>query len=228
MVTPLHRWDLTPAEAVALQRQLADRVEARSPLTGFRLVAGADVSADRSGRLIGGVVVLRAEDLAVVERQTARMQATFPYVPGLLSFREAPVVLEAWSRLRSRPDVLMLDGHGVAHPRRFGLACHLGLWLGVPTLGCAKSLLVGQVGRLGTAAGSVAPLRLDGEVVGMAVRTRTGVRPVYVSVGHKLDLASAVQVVLATCRSYRLPEPARQAHLLVSAVRRSASRTRDV
>ena len=228
MFTPLHRWDLTPAQAVALQRELAARVEARSPLTGFRLVAGADVSSDRSGRLIGGVVVVRTEDLAVVERQTAQMQATFPYVPGLLSFREAPVVLEAWSRLRSRPDVLMLDGHGVAHPRRFGLACHLGLWLGVPTLGCAKSLLVGQVGRLGTAAGSVAPLRLDGEVVGMAVRTRTGVRPVYVSVGHKLDLASAVQVVLATCRSYRLPEPARQAHLLVGAVRRSASRPRDV
>ncbi|MCS6977681.1 MAG: deoxyribonuclease V [Gemmatales bacterium] len=220
-IFPLHEWNLTPAEAVALQKTLADRVDLRSPLGRFDLVAGADVSYQRHGhRLFGGVIVLRTDDLSVVEQHTVCESVRFPYVPGLLSFREAPVVLAAFEKLRTQPDVVLLDGQGYAHPRRFGLACHLGLWLGLPTLGCAKTLLVGSHGRLGAKAGSVAPLKHQGEVVGMAVRTRTSTRPVYVSAGHKIDLASAVEVVLATCRGYRIPEPTRQAHLVVNEARR--------
>lgn len=221
-ISPLHDWGLSPKQAVAFQKQLADRVDLRSPLTDYRLVAGADVSYDRhAGRMYGAVVVLRAEDLAVVEQGLVSQSIRFPYIPGLLSFREAPVVLAAFEKLRREPDVVLLDGQGYAHPRRFGLACHVGLWLGIPTLGCAKSLLLGTHGRLGARAGSVAPLKDQGEVIGMAVRTRASTRPVYVSAGHKIDLPSAVQVVLATCRGYRLPEPTRQAHHLVNQARQS-------
>ncbi len=219
-ILPLHDWNLIPREAVAFQKQLADRVDLRSPLTDYRLVAGADVSYDRhAGRMYGGVVVLRAEDLAVVEQHSVSQSIRFPYVPGLLSFREAPVVLAAFEKLRREPDVVLLDGQGYAHPRRFGLACHVGLWLGIPTLGCAKSLLIGTHGRLGTRAGSMAPLKDQGEVIGMAVRTRASTRPVYVSAGHRIDLPSAVRVVLETCRGYRIPEPTRQAHHLVNKAR---------
>jgi deoxyribonuclease V len=220
----LHDWDLTPAQAIALQKELAGRVESRTPLTRCRLIAGADVSYTRFGRsFFGGVVVLRAEDLSIVEQQSAQRDSAFPYVPGLLSFREAPVLLDAFRKLSVRPDVVLLDGQGVAHPRRCGLAAHLGLWLDLPTIGCAKTLFVGKHGELGPAPAAVAQLRDGEEVVGMAVRTRLRTRPVYVSVGHRIDLASAVRVVLETCRGYRLPEPTRQAHLLVNAVRRSSS-----
>lgn len=218
---PLHDWNLTPPEAIALQKDLAARVDLRSPLSDCKFVAGADVSYQRFGMwLFGGVVVLRAEDLSIVEERTVKQRVGFPYVPGLLSFREAPVILAAFERLQVQPDVVILDGQGYAHPRRFGLACHVGLWLDKPTLGCAKSLLVGSFRRLGKRAGSVAPLKDKGEVVGMAVRTRTATQPVYVSVGHKIDLVSAVQVVLATCRGFRLPEPTRLAHQAVNAARR--------
>jgi deoxyribonuclease V len=223
-VHKLHSWDLTPREAIALQKELAGRVESRTPLTDCKLIAGADVSYQRFGSTFyGGVVVLRADDLAIVEKHSVVMECKFPYVPGLLSFREAPVLLEVFARIRSEPDVVLLDGQGFAHPRRFGLACHLGMCLDRPTIGCAKSLFVGKLGKLADAPGSVAPLLDEEETVGMAVRTRKRSKPVYVSVGHRIDLASAVRVVLASCRGYRLPEPTRQAHLLVNAVRSGAA-----
>src|SRR5262249_53393619 len=140
----LHSWDMTPKEAVALQRELADRIDTRSPLTRCELVAGADISYNRfSPTIYAAVVVVRVADGAVVESATTVGQSAFPYVPGLLSFREAPSVLEAFAKLKTRPDALMLDGQGFAHPRRFGLACHVGLWLDLPCLGCAKSRLIG-------------------------------------------------------------------------------------
>ncbi len=216
----LHRWDLTASEAVALQRELASRVEVGPPLTHWRLVAGADVSYNRfSSTFYAGVVVLDTRDWTVVERQGAVLDVTFPYVPGLLSFREAPVLLEAFARVRSEPDVVMLDGQGLAHPRRLGLASHVGLWLDRPCLGCAKSILTGRFKDLDREAGSTAPLVDRGEVVGQVVRTKNGVQPVYVSVGNQIDLDSAVRVVLACVRGYRLPEPTRLAHLHVNALR---------
>jgi deoxyribonuclease V len=223
-IHPLHSWDLTPTEAVALQRQLATRVDGRTPLSRCELVAGADVSYNKfSPTLYAAVVVLRVDDGSIVETQTAVGDIHFPYVPGLLSFREAPIVLRAFAKLRCEPDAVICDGHGFAHPRRAGFASHVGLWLQKPCIGCAKSVLVGQFKPPRLKAGSVSPLIDKGEEIGKAVRTRTGVRPVYVSVGHLIDLESAVRLVLATCRGYRIPEPARQAHTLVNALRRQSA-----
>jgi deoxyribonuclease V len=219
----LHSWSLTPKEAVVLQRELAGRVDARAPLTRCELVAGADASYDRvSDVLYAGVVVVRAEDGIVVEQQQAVQRVSFPYVPGLLAFREAPALLEAFAKVQSEPEAVMLDGQGYAHPRRLGLACLVGLWLDRPCLGCAKSVLVGTYKEPGLKAGALAPLRHRDEVVGSVVRTKTGIKPVFVSVGHKIDLPSAVRVVLQNVHGYRIPEATRQAHLLVNAIRRAA------
>lgn len=216
----LHDWNVTPTEAVALQRELASSVDVRSPLTKVKLVAGADVSYTRfTNVLYAGVVVLRLSDFVVVERQSVVQVVKFPYVPGLLSFREAPPVLAAIAKLASQPDVFMMDGQGQAHPRRFGLACHVGLWLDRPTFGCAKSLLVGKFKDLPEEAGSKAALKDKDQIVGMAVRTRRRTQPVYVSAGHRIDLPSAVRITLRCARGYRIPEPTRQAHLFVNEIR---------
>lgn len=216
----LHDWNLTPTEAIALQRQLTHVVDARSPLTQVKLVAGADVSYTRfTNVLYAGVVVVRLKDFAVVERQSVVQEVKFPYVPGLLSFREAPPVLAAIAKLESEPDVFMLDGQGLAHPRRLGLACHVGIWLNRPTLGCAKSLLVGKFRTLREDAAARAALKDKEEVVGMALRTKHRTKPVYVSVGHRIDLPSAVRLAFRCCRGYRIPEPTRQAHLFVNEIR---------
>lgn len=218
----LHRWDLEYSEAVAVQERLAARVEEWPPLSRAETVAGADVSGGRTGDWIAAaVVVMRLADMTVLEVGRARLRATWPYVPGCLSFRETPVVLEALRQLRIRPDVLLCDGHGRAHPRRFGLACHVGLAVGAATVGCAKSLLVGeQIGALGRARGSRAPLVDMGERVGTVLRTRADVRPVYVSVGHRIDLPSAERWVLASTAGCRLPEPLRLAHREVTVLKR--------
>ncbi len=207
-----------------MQRKLAVGVDSTEPLGRCELVAGADASYGRfSNVFYAGVVVLRLSDGEIIERQGARRVTPFPYVPGLLSFREAPVLLDAFAKLKSVPDVVMFDGHGVAHPRRFGIAAHMGLWLDRPSLGCAKSLLIGQHRAPKAAAGSAA-LLCDGEdVIGKVVRTQNGIKPVYVSVGHRIDLDSAVRAVLACCSRYRLPEPTRLAHHYVNDLRREGA-----
>ncbi|PTL84574.1 endonuclease V [Vitiosangium sp. GDMCC 1.1324] len=223
---PLHRWDLSPKQAVALQRELRGRLVLRPP-PGLKVerVAGADISMGRGDvTAYGGFVVLDAGTLAPVAQASAAVSLTFPYVPGLLSFRELPVLSEAWARLDVRPDVLIFDGQGTAHPRRFGLACHGGLLFGVPSIGCAKSLLVGRHGPLGAERGSVVDILDEGEVIGRAVRTRRNVLPVYVSPGHLMDLPTAVALVLRMTSRYREPETTRHAHRLVNDVRRSARR----
>ncbi len=210
----LHSWDLTPAEAMEVQRRLASQVVcaarfAREP----KLIAGTDISgAMRGQEALGAVVVVRYPELTVAETATARVRPPMPYIPGLLSFRETPVLLQVFERLKTTPDLIVVDGHGLAHPRRFGIACHIGLLLGIPTLGCAKSILTGRHDALGTARGSVAPLLDKGEVIGAAVRTQDGVTPVYVSIGHRIDLETAVEWVLKLAPRYRLPETTRLAH----------------
>ncbi len=220
----LHSWDLTPEEAIKLQRELAPKVDVRTPLTKWDLVAGADISYNRySSRHYAAVVVLRLADWTVVEVQEAVGEVSFPYVPGLLSFREAPVLLKAFAKVETQPDVVMFDGQGLAHQRRLGLACHVGLFLDVPTFGCAKSRLVGKFKEPGKAPGSIAPLVDREEVVGSVVRTKFNVQPVYVSAGNRIDLPSAVRVTLASCHGYRIPEPTRLAHQYVNELRRRES-----
>jgi deoxyribonuclease V len=217
---PLHRWDLTPREAVEVQQRMRNMVRLRPLARPVGAIAGADISYNKfSETVFAGLVVLSLPDLRIVETAGVRSVAKFPYVPGLLSFREAPSLLEAWERLKTKPDVLIFDGQGIAHPRRFGIACHVGVLLDWPTIGCAKSILVGRYGELGLEAGSRSPLVDKGEQVGVALRTKSKVAPVYVSPGHLMDLDSAVDLVLRSTTKYRLPEPTRQAHLLVNRLR---------
>ena len=224
LMTPLHSWDLSPSEAVALQRELALRVEVVPLAAPPRFIAGADLSFDKGSDIVwAGIVVLSFPDLEVVEERGLQTRAPFPYIPGLLSFREAPALLQVWELLEHKPDVLVLDGQGLAHPRRFGLACHLGLWLQTPTYGSAKTLFVGEFEALGEERGAVADLVHRGEVVGAAVRTKSKTTPVYVSVGHKLTLSDAVGLTLACDGGYRVPEPTRRAHLFVNRLRRGES-----
>ncbi len=220
-MNPLHSWDLSAKEAVALQKQLAPQVRIEPLQSPPKFIAGADLSFDKgSDEVWAGIVVLSFPDLQIVEERGLQTRAPFPYVPGLLSFREAPAVLEVWEQLQHKPDVLVLDGQGLAHPRRFGLACHLGLWLDVPTYGSAKTLFVGDFQDLGEERGSSADLVHRGEVVGAAVRTKKKTTPVYVSVGHKLTLDDAVDLTLRCDGGYRVPEPTRRAHLFVNRLRR--------
>ncbi|MBO0859269.1 MAG: deoxyribonuclease V [Chloracidobacterium sp.] len=221
MTSPVsHSWDLTPSEAVEVQRRLRNLVRLQPLARPVNTIAGADVSFNRFSKTIyAGIVVLSLPDLRIIETASVRSVAKFPYVPGLLSFRETPPLLEAWEKLKTKPDVLILDGHGLAHPRRFGFVCHVGVLLDWPTIGCAKSILVGKYGDLGLEAGSHAPLIDKGEQVGVALRTKNKVAPVYVSPGHLTDLDSAVDMVLRATTKYRLPETTRQAHLLVNKLR---------
>src|SRR5690606_14009754 len=204
----LHPWDVSTEEAREIQRQLRERIVLKPP-SGFkpRRVAGADLSIRRKrDRGYAAIVTLDAESLETIEEATAVVDVEFPYVPGLLSFRELPPLAAAWKRLRRKPDVIIFDGHGIAHPRRFGIACHGGLLFDLPSVGCAKSLLVGTHGPLGEKRGATAEIEIEGEVVGMAVRTRDGVKPVYVSPGHLMDLPTAVELVLSMGAGYREPE----------------------
>jgi deoxyribonuclease V len=220
----LHAWDVTPERAVELQTELAGRVETRSPLVDCDLVAGADVAyCQDESRYHAAVVVLRTDTWDVVEARHAVRHSPFPYIPGLFSFREAPALLEAFAQVQAAPAAVLLDGHGLAHPRRFGLACHVGLWLDVPCVGVGKSRLVGRYKEPGRGPGAVAPLVEGGDVVGSVVRTHYGGRPVFVSVGHRIDLASAVKLVLRACRGYRLPEPTRRADQLANELRRQGA-----
>jgi deoxyribonuclease V len=208
-----------------LQEELAGRVDSTRPLAEVKTVAGADVSFDLRGKwLYAAVVVTRVGTEEVVERRSVVTEARFPYVPGLFSFREAPPVILAYEALEKWPDVLLVDGQGIAHPRRIGLASHLGLWLGIPTIGCAKSRLFGDHSEPGPCRGQWAPLCHEGQTLGAALRTRDRVRPLYVSPGHLCDLPSAIRIVLECAPRYRLPIPARLAHQFVNELRRRAGR----
>lgn len=212
-VNRLHQWQVAIAEAKEIQLRLAREVVTEDQVGNPRFVGGVDISsADSDGVARGAIVVLSYPELGVVEIETAEDRLTFPYIPGLLSFRECPLILAACQKLRNTPDLVLVDGQGIAHPRRLGLASHLGLFLGLPTIGCAKSILCGRQKPLGEAVGSHAELIDDGEIIGAALRTKIGVGPIYVSVGHKIRLPSALHWVMECCLGYRLPEPTRLAH----------------
>ncbi|HKX27127.1 MAG TPA: deoxyribonuclease V [Blastocatellia bacterium] len=216
----LNDWNLTPAEAVEVQQRLRGQIRLEPLDREARTIGGADVSFNKySDTIYAGIVVLALPSLQIIESVGVTSLSKFPYIPGLLSFREVPALLEAWEQLRHRPDVLILDGQGLAHPRRFGIACHAGLLLDLPTIGCAKSILVGRHGELAPEAGSQTPLIDRGEQVGTVLRTKNKVAPVYVSPGHLIDLPSAVELVKRSVSKYRLPETTRQAHLLVNRLR---------
>lgn len=214
----LHDWAVTPQAALAIQRELAGRVDCESALdlAGVRLVAGVDVSvrpgADGQPWSQAAVVVLSFPALQPVEVVQARLPTPFPYIPGLLAFREGPALIAAFARLRSAPDVFVFDGMGRAHPRRMGIATHMGLWLQRPTVGCGKTLLVGRYDMPEDVRGAWTPLSDHGEVIGAALRTRAGAKPVFISSGHRIDLAGSLALVMACTGRYRLPEPIRAAH----------------
>ncbi len=212
----LHKWDLTYKEAIQLQRRLAWRARFRPIKKEPRLIAGLDCAFSKDGKKIFAVVVvIKLSDFEVIETVTAARKVSFPYVPGLLSFREAPVCLAAIEKLKTRPDVFIVDGQGIAHPRRFGLASHIGVLIDRPTVGCAKSRLTGSFKQPRQRRGSFSFLTDGAEVIGAVVRTRANVKPVFVSVGHKCTMENAKDIVLACTTKYRLPEPTRLAHQTV-------------
>jgi deoxyribonuclease V len=215
-----HRWDVSASEAIAIQRQLRSQVLTTngSALTTVKTIAGVDASyQDKTGEAKAAIVVLSFPELEVIEEVVAARPISFPYVPGLLSFREAPVVLDAISSLQARPDLLMCDGQGYAHPRRLGLASHLGVYLDMPSIGCAKSRLIGSYDEPGPDQGSLSPLTDHGELIGMVLRSKTGTKPLFISIGHMVDLATAVLLVTQCLRGFRLPEPTRLADKLSKA-----------
>jgi deoxyribonuclease V len=208
-----HSWDLTPSAAIALQKELSAEVVSNRPidLDKVRLVAGVDVSV-KNEQSQAAIVVVTYPGFLPVETVLARRPTPFPYIPGLLSFREGPVLEAAFEKLKAEPDVFLFDGMGIAHPRRIGIASHMGLWLQRPTIGCGKTLLCGRYGPLPEEKGSAAPLVDRGETIGVALRTRTAKNPMFISPGHLADIASSAEFVLLCSPKYRLPEPIRLAH----------------
>jgi deoxyribonuclease V len=218
---PLHNWDLTPSEAIALQRELAGRVRVQPLPMRFDVLGAADIGYSKASGLLAAVVCTFSwPELDPLESVHVVRKAGFPYIPGLLSFRETPPVVEAWQKLERPAQVLLCDGQGIAHPRRLGFASHLGLTLGIPTVGCAKSRLCGDFDPLPAARGARSPLTLQGDIVGCAFRSRDNVKPLFISPGHLSDIESSVALVSACLGRYRIPEPQRRAHNLATHLRR--------
>lgn len=236
-IRQLHPWNVSPAEARALQLALRERMERRDRLPEIRIVAGADAafvdpekrSWERgTGRAIAAVVTYRYPEMDPLEQATADCALTFPYVPGLLSFREVPALMEAFRKLRRPPDLIFCDAHGYAHPRRFGLACHLGVLLDRPAVGCAKSRLIGSYREPGRRRGAWSLLRDApsdkrgaGEIIGAVLRTADDVRPIFVSQGHRVSLRTSIRLALAVCDGRRIPRPTREADLLAALAKRA-------
>ena len=220
----LHSWDLDFSEARALQTELASRLRLEPLKKSVKLVAGCDVSSAFRGRKFwAAAAALTLPDFEIIETATASAEVDFPYIPGLLSFREMPVLLKAFEKLDTVPDLIFCDGSGMIHPRKFGLACHLGLWLDLPVIGCAKNLLCGEHQPLPPGRGCSEIVYLEGEALGAVVRTRQGVKPVYISPGNLITPEEAVTFILAATPRYRLPEPIRAAHRLANQARQESA-----
>ena len=218
---PPHNWLVSPKQAVAIQHRLALLRKETKPRKPFRYIAGVDAAFSKgTEQCIAGVVLWCIQTAKVVETHTATAELRFPYIPGLLTFREGPAIIAALRKLRKTPDALMCDGQGIAHPRRCGIATHIGIIIDLPAVGCAKSRLIGEYQEPGSEKGDKSPLLNKGEVVGTVLRTRDNVKPVFVSAGHKIDLPTAEQLILACATGYRLPEPTRLADHLVASAKR--------
>jgi len=215
----MHPWDVSPKEAIAIQESLLDRVVIGDAFGEIKTVAGVDVGFEENNTITrAAIAVLDFETLELKESAIARRPTTFPYVPGLLSFREIPAVLQAMLELQQAPDLLLCDGQGIAHPRRFGIAAHLGLLTDIPSIGVAKSRLIGTHGNVPPAKGCFVPLMNKGEQIGVVLRTRTNVKPLFISPGHRVGMQAAVDFVMRCTTRYRLPETTRWAHKLASGV----------
>lgn len=214
------RWDLSPREAMRVQEELREQLILEDGFAAIRYVAGADLAFDPATDLaFAGVIVYRFPAMEEVERRSSQRRLRFPYVPGLLSFRETPVLLSAFARLKTEPDLILIDGHGRAHPRRFGIACHIGVLFDKPTIGCAKSLLVGEFHEPGAKRGANTALVFQGEQVGVVLRTRDNVKPIFVTQGHRVSLETAVRVVEKCLDGFRIPRPTREADHYVRKLR---------
>jgi len=212
-----HQWELTPSEAIALQKELCKKILVPPEKLSVNSVAGVDVSYSKSDdRLFAAVCVFSYPEMIIIEEKAVDRRTKFPYIPGLLSFREIPPILEAFKKVTKRPDVILCDGQGIAHPRGFGLASHLGLLTGCPSIGCAKSRLVGEFAELGIHRGDEVPLYFKDSQVGIVLRTRNGVKPLYISPGYKIDESQCREIVLTCTPRYRIPVPIRRAHNLVN------------
>jgi deoxyribonuclease V len=217
-----HPQDLSPQEAIRLQKALSSRVILRDDFADVRIIAGADLALDETGRVgYAGVVLFKFPDFEEIDRVSAAAPLTLPDIPGLLSFREGPILLKAFEKLKHLPDLILFDGQGIAHPRRLGIASHMGLILERPTIGCAKSLLCGEYEEPGLKRGSWSPLVDKGETVGAVLRTRDNVKPIFVSPGHRISLETAFKIVLRSHDGFRIPKPTREADRFVATVKRN-------
>ena len=216
-IRSLHGWQISVAEAKQIQLELAGQISHQTETIKPRFVAGVDISApDSRGIARAAVVILNYPELQLAEVKTAEDKPNFPYIPGLLSFREAPLILAACQKLCINPDLIMVDGQGIAHPRRFGIASHLGLLLDIPSIGCAKSRLCGTHSPVTAKVGDYTELIDNGEIIGVALRSKVDTNPIYISIGHRIDLPTAIHWIIKCCRGYRLPEPSRLAHFAAS------------
>lgn len=222
---PLHPWKVSIEEAIRIQENLNSHLILKKTFSRMRMIGGGDVSYSK-GDLFGAIVVLSFPEMEPLDQATAIGKILFPYVPGLLTFREGPILIKAFEKLKVKPDLMIFDGQGIAHPRGMGLASHMGLWLDLPSIGCAKTSLLNEFESPDNSKGSYEWVYQKGKKVGAVLRTRQGVKPVFVSPGHRIDLTTCIQIILAICQRYRIPEPLRKAHQLsrkiciVSAYRR--------
>jgi len=207
----LHVWDVDVQRAIEIQETLRRQLILKKTLSQIETIGGADVSYSNGNHLLGMILVFSHPDLKLLESSWAYGKTPFGYIPGLLAFREGPILIEAFRKSKIKPDVMIFEGQGIAHPRGFGMASHLGLWLDTPSIGCTKTPLVATEITVGSSKGQLQPILREGVEVGAVVRTKTNVKPVFVSPGHKIDLATSVQIILETCRDVRLPEPLRRA-----------------
>ncbi len=221
-ITCLHPWNVTCKEAVAIQQELRQRLILHDNdfPAQIRTIAGADISYSKKNDLFyAAVILMNFLSMEVIEQRTVVERAPFPYIPGLLSFREGPALLKIFENLQHTPDVVIFDGQGIAHPRGVGLASHMGLFLDLPTIGCAKTRLAGRYGEVGKEVGDYADLVLDDRIAGSVLRTKKKVKPLFISPGHRIGIRKSADIVLHCCRGYKLPEPIRRAHLVVNEIR---------
>jgi len=214
----LHSWEVNPREAIQLQKELKKKISLKKFFNKVKIVAGADVSYYKNN-MIAGIVILKFPQLEIIEKKSSLSPVNFPYIPGFLTFREGPSLLEALKKIKIEPDVILFDGQGIAHPRRMGIATHLGLFLDKPTIGCAKSRLSGKYTSVGEEKGDYTLLKEGEEILGAVLRTRRKVKPIFVSPGHKIDLSNSIEIVLKCIVKYRLPLPVREAHIFVNQIR---------